>query len=385
LRWHVYGTDVATGQPVTLAVDEAHATDAVQTALSKRIIVSHVTRESLRRVLLPFSCAAVVVLTPLCAGLYWYGQNLRQELRSAEAEQTHLAASLSESEAMIHDLKAAGAVLPDNRALTAAMARAAAAETKLEEANLQIAASRNLSARVEADDGAVVSLRQHVAELESRQKQDLQTAVDAALAGSRSRITALQSANKDLAGQIEILKSQLLVAAAKSTPVAEATPVEESAPALPAVTRWAMRTDFDAASDFMALHFDKETLKTQTQSDGTLLWSGISVANASTLRIVHDGAKRRVYSVTLTVSLAPDAPKTKLDENVALIAQTLKTFAPAMKDTESRIARITAQLADKDAAERAVLLTDDAKITVWNNRTGVFTWRIESPGNDVGG
>jgi hypothetical protein len=399
LRWHVHGTDVATGQPVTLAVNETHATDAVQTALSKRIVVSHVTRQRLRRVVFPFTCAAVVVLAPLCAGLYWYEQNLRQQLRSAESEQTRLTASLSEAEAMINNLKATGSALPDNHTLTTAIAHAAAAEKKLEEANLQIAANHDLTARVEADNIAVTSLRRHVADLESQQKQDLQTAVDAALAGSQNRITALQSENKDLAsriggltgqigsltGQIDALKSQLLVAAAKSTPIAEPKPEEESAPALPAVTRWAMRTDFDAASDFMALHFDKETLKTQPQPDGTLLWSGLSVANASTLRILHDSAKHRVYSVTLTVSLAPDAPKSKLDENLALVTQTLKTFAPATKDPAAHIARITAELADKDATQRTILLTDDAKITVWNNRTGEFTWCIESPGNDAGG
>jgi hypothetical protein len=151
------------------------------------------------------------------------------------------------------------------------------------------------------------------------------------------------------------------------------------------MTRWALRTGYDVASDFVALHFDKDTMQLQPQGDGTVLWSAMSPANASTMRVVYDTGKRRVYSVTLTVSLAADAPKAKLDENMGLIAQVLKTFAPGLKNAEGRIARATAELAAKDGSERLVLMGDDANVMVWNNGTGVFTWRIESRGNDAGG
>src|ERR1700753_3862800 len=64
MRWHVHGTDATTGHDVVLAMDQQEATQAVQAAIAKRILVSHVTRdagEGLRRMLLPLTSVALVV------------------------------------------------------------------------------------------------------------------------------------------------------------------------------------------------------------------------------------------------------------------------------------------------------------------------------------
>src|SRR5579884_728168 len=101
VRWQVHGTDVATGQRMTLALDEPEATHAVQAALSKRIIVSHVTRESLRRALLPITCAAIVVLSLVCAGLYWHTRMAGAELELAMREQAKTADALTQAENVV--------------------------------------------------------------------------------------------------------------------------------------------------------------------------------------------------------------------------------------------------------------------------------------------
>ena len=69
------------------------------------------------------------------------------------------------------------------------------------------------------------------------------------------------------------------------------------------------------------------------------------------MRILYDKDRRRVYSVALTVSLAADAPKVKLEENMGLVAQMLKVFAPGLKDAEGRVSRVAAELSNKDGSE----------------------------------
>src|ERR1044071_3302063 len=112
MRWHVYGTDATTGQDIVLALDEQKATQAVQAAIAKRILVSHVTREAgegLRRSLLPFACAALVVLVPLCIAVYVQNITIRSQLAQAVGEQTRLAQSVAQAESLTSQLRQANA------------------------------------------------------------------------------------------------------------------------------------------------------------------------------------------------------------------------------------------------------------------------------------
>ena len=111
MRWNVYGTDASTGQDVTLAVEETQATYAVQTALSKRILVTHVTPESRRRIqriLAPLVCAAAVVAVPLVAGLYASNESLRGNLQQTQSERGRLADSLSQAQGTLGELRKSG-------------------------------------------------------------------------------------------------------------------------------------------------------------------------------------------------------------------------------------------------------------------------------------
>ncbi len=387
MRWHVHGTDVATGQPVTLAVDDMLATDAVQAALSKRIIVSHVTRASLRRALFPLACAIVVVLIPVCAGMYWYQDRMLHQLQLLQKEQAHLTAELTESETNVRDLKAAGASLVDYRAVAAANEQVKSLAQQLAAARTQLADDQKLAARLETTDQALAASRRQLTQLELEAKEQVQNATVATAAQAQVRIDAAEKTNRELAGQIETFKGQLLVTAANSVagPPAKSEDDSEPAPSSPMITRWGLRTGYDVTSDFVALHFDKESMQVQPQGDGTVLWDAVSPANAAAMRVVYNKDRRRVYSVSLTVSLAPDAPKAKLEENMGLVAQMLKVFAPGLKDAGGRVSRAASELANKDGSERMVLVGQDAKVTVWNNGTGAFTWRVESLGNEAGG
>ena len=55
MQWHVHGTDAATGRRVTLEVEHAQATGAVQAAMSKRILVEYVTGGRWRNLALPLA------------------------------------------------------------------------------------------------------------------------------------------------------------------------------------------------------------------------------------------------------------------------------------------------------------------------------------------
>ena len=108
MRWHVHGTDATTGQDLVLALDEQEATQAVQSAIARRILVSHVTRdagEGLRRMLLPVACMAIVVLVPVCIAFYAQNLAIRAQLSQAVIEQSRLAQSIAQAEALVNQLR----------------------------------------------------------------------------------------------------------------------------------------------------------------------------------------------------------------------------------------------------------------------------------------
>jgi hypothetical protein len=375
LRWNVHGTDVMTGQRVMLAVEEREATHAVQAALSKRIVVSHVTREGVRRALFPLACAGVVVLAGTCA---WFMQRegaARAELAAVRtAELVKPAAALPEvvaanTEQQKTEAKAALATLSE---------RLEAAEEQAK--RLEIEAGKFKREQEQATEALASQSRVTQADEERAAEANARAAL------AQSHLESLTQANKQLGGEIDALKSQLLTSAAK--PLAEAR-AEQSAVVDPgtdasprsAPMRWALRAGYDVASDFVAMHFEKDSMQTEPLGDGTVAWSGTAAANAATVRVTHDQEKRRVYAAMLTVSLAADAPKEKLAENLQLVAAFLHAFAPGIKDAEARANRLVAQLANKDSSEQSVLVGGDTRITVWNNGTGLYSWRAESVGN----
>jgi len=55
----------------------------------------------------------------------------------------------------------------------------------------------------------------------------------------------------------------------------------------------------------------------------------------------------------------------------------LRAFAPGFKDADAVLAG-AALLAGQDAARRLVFLGTDSKVTLWNDKTGVYTVQVES-------
>ncbi len=404
MRWNVHGKDAATGQPVVLGVDEAEATHAVQSALSKRILVSHVTRGIalgsgtlassgiLRRVVLPLMAAAVVLLVSLTAGLYFANQHSRQQMSLAVAEQNHLAESLRQTEALLHQAEAHSAALEGANGGKAAQMVAAMemARQQLAAAQTELAANGASIAALERNATQAAALK---TELESAQKKLLDAqaqvkALDRQIADNRSkwtqaepamkRVATLEASNKALAAQMEAMKGQLLELVAKPAPEAAKAPDDPADAAAQRTHMWALKTGYDAASDFVALRFDNNVTTIGTSGGSSLVTVTATLpANACTLTMKTD--RHRVYWATLTLSFSADAPKERLAENTQLVREFTRTFAPNWKNAEAWFSDAMKQLADKDTNERLVLVGDDFKISLCNNKVGLYTAKIESP------
>ena len=151
---------------------------------------------------------------------------------------------------------------------------------------------------------------------------------------------------------MEMMKSQLMVAVAKPTIEAPAAAAADPAADDHAAMSnkplpWALRTTYETAANFVATHFEKETMRSAPVDDpaqGAVAWTANSAANAATVRITHDSKKEKVYSATLTVSLATDGPKDKLVENTQLVGEFITAFAPGMPNGAEKTARIIEQL-----------------------------------------
>jgi hypothetical protein len=91
----------------------------------------------------------------------------------------------------------------------------------------------------------------------------------------------------------------------------------------------------------------------------------------------HDRAKEKVYGATLQVSLAAGAPKEVLAENRALMEEFVKMFAEDVKEPEA-ILKGADQLAGQDESRQMVFVGEESKVTLWNDKTGVYTVNVES-------
>ena len=135
------------------------------------------------------------------------------------------------------------------------------------------------------------------------------------------------------------------------------------------------------ANAYVLMRVNRDTVNTQPAAEGggaMMATSGAIPENAARLRIVHDRGRERVYEVSLSISFAADAPREKLAENAKLTADFLAAFAPAIKGPGDLVSAVTGQLGGKDGSQRQVFLADDARLTVWNDGSGVFTFRVDS-------
>lgn len=404
MRWHVYGTDAGTGQDVVLALDEEEATHAVQTAISKRILVSHVTQEvgeGLRRRLLPLACAVVIVLAPICIGLYVQNKTIRGRLDRAVEEQGRLAQITAQAETLASQIRQAGvSATPGSaveqeetaRKMGALVEQLASARARTNQIEQQLNSTYQQMTTIERAANEVPrlqallrteaeALQRASAEvvrlgnenlLQRRRMEQLEKAPEPIL----QKLAQTEAAYKDLAAQVEVLKSQLLVAAAATATAKETEPV----PVIAGPVRWAMRTSIESATDFLRLKCDQESLRTTAGVDDAVVISGMRVANAASLRVVHDARKERVYSGTLTLAL--EGPREKVAENTALAVEFMRVFAPSCEKPDAAVAAAVAQLAGKgrgSSAPRWVVLGADYRLSVWQSDEGVYTLKVESP------
>jgi hypothetical protein len=421
MRWHVHGTDALTGQDVVLAFNYQDATQAVQAALRKRILVSHVTRANSRRLLFPLTAALSVVLVPLVIALYFQNISFQGRLARTTEEQSRLAETVAQAGNIVAEYRrsspaqvlsmqeASDKVRALSDELTTARRRLTLTEQQLTTSHNQIEAlerdtvnlpgmKSQLTATSNALAAAQSRITQLAGELVLRQRRIDELTALAALPAAPdpavARVRELSRANQELAGEIDLLKSQLLIAAARSTSPGASDPDGELSAAtgpasFPPTTpsgapmRWALRTNYDAARDLLFLQFDKETFATTPTPDGAAITTGSRPANAATLRIVHDKNKDRIYSALLTLALAPDTPREKLGENLKLASLFLKTFAPSLRDPEGLLANASAQFATRDPGDRQLLLGDDYRLTLWNTKAGTLALRVESPRQDM--
>ncbi len=412
MRWQITGTDADTGRIAELVVEEPEAAEAIRYAMARRIVVEKISGAGgWRRLAMP----AVMVLfaAAVVAGAIFYVQNqsLRGELDQALGEQTRLAGSVAQAENLAAELRDHGNLTQDaaDRVrkladdLSDARGRMSLTQQELTAAqkhsdDLQMAAGRvpDLEKQV-ADLGVQLAQAQQQlktnaekatemqAELSlQRKRMDDEQKLETGDAQEAAKAKELEKSNADLSAEIDKMKQDLLVATARlsatpaSDPAADPADAPQAAPAAPAPARWAIRSNFDDANAFMLLHIDRDTLTSTGAADGLTATGGALPENAATMRVVHDRARERVYQVILSLSLAADAPHDKLAENQKFAADFVRTFAPAIKAPDELVNAASAQLAGQNGDRRLVFLAEDARITVWNNHEGLFTFRVDS-------
>ncbi len=395
MLWHVHGTDASTGQPVILSVENSAPTQAVQTALGKRILVSRVVRATglaawfdrttLHNALLPLLAAAVALLAPLCYGLYTMNQIER-------ARSAALAIQPAPSLAPLTATSLPAPTLPAPE-LAAQRQRAATLQSQLDSLQLEILHARARIADLEPAAARAPALQ---SDLDSARKK-LQQAPSAStdltrqIAAQKQRLADLQNraaktlplvdtqqkllaANAQLTAQIDLLKTQLLELAAQPAPDsshASLTPV--TAPA----DIWALSIPRDTALDFVSLHFGKEAFTRPTTATGIRTLKALHPQNACAVALKIDAT--RIYLAALSVSLAPEAPPEKIAENTQLLAAFAHTFAPEWKNPDEWLLASIKSLAAKKSAERLLLLGNQFQATLSHDDLHQFTLRIESP------
>jgi hypothetical protein len=395
MRFHVHGSEMSSGRRTVLVTEQVEAAAAVRYAMGKGVLVSHVTQGPQFRayaVGLATAIAAVAVLAGTTWLFHWREGEAKSQLAAAMAEESRLASALTESGGVVTALQRRTAALEEAHGgaakqlvdqLEAARQRAGRLDHELSAAQGR---AGELEKKAAAGDKAASSLKLQLAAAQSQASQ-----LDAQLQEERLRIkelervrtatAKLEKSNKELAATVDLLKGQLLEQAkASAAPVVQASDLP--LPPAPQHQRWAMKTSYDKAADFMSLHFVRDGGGVPL-SDGAFLSTGVAAGNAAAMKLTHDAEKRQVYSLVLTVSLAADAPRERLAQNQQLVVDYLRQFAPGFKEPEAWLADSIRQLAGKDGSQRLVRVGDDYKLTVWNNGVGLYSWKIESPRGEI--
>jgi hypothetical protein len=416
MRWHIRGTDAVTDQPVELSLHELDAPRAIRAAMARQIVVTHIRRHAGARAKWLIALALCVALG--AAGVWTSARqaDLRRQLDQALEEQGRMAESVAQAERTVGSLNASGALEKNAATQVAQLAgELAAARSRMSLSDQQLASARQRmtdlekAAKMAADLDIEVRTARGQLQVRTQEVENLRT--ELTLQTRRieelqkplpdknlERVAELQKLSAAQAEEIEKLKSELLLLAAQ-TAVNPALKTVDSAqtPAhsgpvsgIPAGktpsqrNRWPIGASFDQAHDFLVLHTDPDSLVAIPGSAApaagagdALITSGAWASHAVRLKIEHDRAREQVYSATLEVSLAADAPRDVLADNKALIDEFLKTYAGDLQD-RAAVAPAAVQLAGQDAARQLVFLGAATKVTLWNDKTGVYTLRVES-------
>ena len=407
MRWHVHGTDSVSGEDVELVVPCQEADQAVKIAIDKQIVVSHVTvdaKHSFRPVVTAFLFLTVIALAGVGIGQYVHNQGTRIKLDQAIKEQSRLAQSLVVAEDAAAEIRANGnlaeaaaqqmAKLAND--LTAARSRMSLTEQQLSAAHRHMDELALAAARVTEVEAQVAALGMQLSaargQLKESERIATQLRMELALQARRAeqlaklpppvnpaaeKLAKLEDANRALTAELAALREQLLVTVAKANAPAAPEVQEEDPPAHTSLP-WALRVSYDGARNFMSLNTESSSVVTRPAQEGLLSTASVLTENALRLRFVHDREKERVYSATLTLSLAIDAPKDKVAANMKFIGDFLREFVPGIKDADALAAAAVAQQAGLGEDRRALFMVQDCKVTAWNNKSGLYTFHIET-------
>ena len=345
--------------------------------------------------MVPMAWGTAVALAATCGMLLSQRGTEHEQMWAEQVRQTSLLASLADAhgtigglEGRVEALQKESGVIPAEMVeeLGAAKRHVAITERELALMRVQVSdlrkivtASAGLQGDLLAAKDKLVSSQKRVGQLEVQLKTESQRVKE---------LEGQELANKELAGTVEQLKEQAVMLAVQSEVLGRgAKPtLELPEPRTEGGTmggQWALPIRCDRAMDFMVSQFSHESVVATRGGDGTIITTAVLPENAATMRVVHDTEKQRVYSATLTLSLAADSPRVKRTENLQLIHAFIKTIAPSSDETQEWIADVVKKLAGKDSAERVMRVGPNYKLTVWNNKMGMYTWRIESPRGEV--
>jgi hypothetical protein len=140
MLWYIRGTDADHDLPVELLIHAADAPSAIQTAMRRGIVVSHIRRQGIIRYK---SLILLVLCAVLGAGCWWtYAQNgdLRQKLDQTLVEQNRMADSVAAAERTVANLKASGTL--EKNSATQLAGELAAARSRMSLSEQQLASSQ---------------------------------------------------------------------------------------------------------------------------------------------------------------------------------------------------------------------------------------------------
>ena len=397
MRWRVNGSNAGSGNAVLLDVEADNAVHAVAQAHDQDIVVSHVVAaggERLRRVLPLLAGVAVLGLAlgvAILANLWWGargalaeaeldGQRIRSELQAARMD-------LARTEGRVSFLKGTVSQRDQQREaeiqdLHARVALAEAAKVSLDQTSKEAAGKlAQLAAQVDAARGVL-------AVAEERWKGERKT-LEAALAGERDshrkaageiaavKAAALKESTRSAAleARVGMLAAQVKTAEARAADLK--TQLEDASPG-EGTRRYALAISYDDALAFAALELGKPTVQAGA---GAVTVSVTQVEQANSF-VMHTD-KDRVFDAMLQACLASDAPKDVLAANQALVEKFTTRFAPRWKDHAAWLAKALKQVgpgSGRAENERLVLMAEAYRISLWCNRDGQYSLKVEPVG-----